>query len=257
MVITRPCCKSKRSLFLFDCFRTMSKIFQNLGRLCKRHLDNTLTVPGVLERSWLASAGIRAELGSKIHSTYHQIPHNDLLLTALGTALVITIARKSLHRYRTAQEIPLRFFKQQKRLHGYAVFVNDSDNIRFYHRPWVRMWCPNVPRNDLKYETINVRLAGIDAPEMAHFGGQSQPYALEAKQWLARMVEGRPVTIWLHRYDQYSRIVGLEDRVIPLLFIPRLRRFMLGGFLKRMSLLPWFKLAMLHCTIVSEPSMGV
>ena len=154
-------------------------------------------------------------MGLKIHATYRQIPYGDLLFTAFGTALFLTIARKGLHRYRTAQEIPLRFFKQQRRLHGYAILVNDSDNIRFYHRPWVRLWCPNIPRNDLKYETINVRLAGIDAPEMAHFGGQSQPYAEEAKQWLTKMVEGRPVTIWLHRYDQYSRIViSMERRLI-------------------------------------------
>lgn len=63
-------------------------------------------------------------------------------------------------------------------------------------------------RVDLKYHTINVRLAGIDAPEMAHFGHAPQPFAPEAKEWLARLVQGRRVRIQLHRIDQYGRAVA-------------------------------------------------
>ncbi len=53
-----------------------------------------------------------------------------------------------------------------------------------------------------------MRLAGIDAPEIGHFGGASQPYAEEAKAWLTEYVQGRRVTIKLHRLDQYSRAVA-------------------------------------------------
>lgn len=61
---------------------------------------------------------------------------------------------------------------------------------------------------DWKNETINVRLAGIDAPEMGHFGGVPQPYAEEAKQWLTKYTEGHRVTIQPHRLDHYSRMVA-------------------------------------------------
>ncbi len=43
---------------------------------------------------------------------------------------------------------------------------------------------------------------------MAHFGGDSQPYAKEAKEWLTKFVEGRSITIQLYRFDQYSRAVA-------------------------------------------------
>lgn len=104
------------------------------------------------------------------------------------------------------------YFRKQKVLKGYAMLVNDSDNVRFYHRSSLsRLFFrrPVIKRPDLKYETINVRLAGIDAPEMAHFGGACQPYAKEAKEWLTKFVEGRKITIQLHRFDQYSRAVPL------------------------------------------------
>lgn len=102
-------------------------------------------------------------------------------------------------------------FRSKRKLHGYAVTVNDSDNIRFYHNSALSSLLlrrPGVKRADVKYQTINVRLAGIDAPEMAHFGGECQPYAKEAKEWLTRFVEGRRVTIQLMRYDQYGRAVA-------------------------------------------------
>jgi len=51
-------------------------------------------------------------------------------------------------------------------------------------------------------------LAGIDAPEMGHFGSKPQPYSSEAKEWLTKFVQGRRVTVHLHRMDQYSRVVA-------------------------------------------------
>lgn len=57
-------------------------------------------------------------------------------------------------------------------------------------------------------KTINVRLAGIDAPEMGHFGWHAQPYSKEAQQWLENYTKGRRVTLTLHRMDQYGRAVA-------------------------------------------------
>ena len=55
---------------------------------------------------------------------------------------------------------------------------------------------------------IHVRLAGIDAPELAHFGRPSQPYAQEALDWLTAYVLGRRVRTYVYKADQYSRVVG-------------------------------------------------
>lgn len=43
---------------------------------------------------------------------------------------------------------------------------------------------------------------------MAHFGTKSQPFAVEAKEWLTKFVQGRKVCIQLHRIDQYGRAVS-------------------------------------------------
>jgi endonuclease YncB( thermonuclease family) len=55
---------------------------------------------------------------------------------------------------------------------------------------------------------IHVRLAGVDAPELAHFGRPSQPFAKEAHQWLISYLSNRRVRVYVHRPDQYQRVVG-------------------------------------------------
>lgn len=44
--------------------------------------------------------------------------------------------------------------------------------------------------------------------QMAHFGSKTQPYAVEAKDWLTSFIQGRRVVIQLHRIDQYGRAVA-------------------------------------------------
>ena len=51
-------------------------------------------------------------------------------------------------------------------------------------------------------------MAGIDAPELAHFGRPAQPYAQEALDWLTAYIQGRRVRAYLHRPDQYGRVVA-------------------------------------------------
>lgn len=162
-------------------------------------------------RRWEGSRRYREPVQQALSTAYNSVPRADLILTALGTTIALLAARKCIKRYRTAPEIPLDLFRRQARLRGFAINVNDSDNLRFYHTsPLTRFLRlrPNLKRTDVKYETINVRLAGIDAPEMAHFGGECQPYAREAKAWLTKFVEGRRVTLQLFRFDQYSRAVA-------------------------------------------------
>lgn len=63
------------------------------------------------------------------------------------------------------------------------------------------------PTSELKDETIHIRVAGVDAPEAAHFGRPSQPYSAEALAWLKAAIEGKRVRCLLLRRDQYARVV--------------------------------------------------
>jgi endonuclease YncB( thermonuclease family) len=55
---------------------------------------------------------------------------------------------------------------------------------------------------------VHVRIAGVDAPECAHFGNPPQPYSEEALEWLKDYVGGRRVRAYLHSKDQFDRVVA-------------------------------------------------
>ncbi|KIV89711.1 hypothetical protein PV10_07091 [Exophiala mesophila] len=107
-------------------------------------------------------------------------------------------------------------FLRRRSLLGKVTSVGDGDNFRIYHTPGGRLagwgWLPgrHVPsdKKELKDQTIHVRIAGIDAPELAHFGRPAQPYGQEALDWLTSYIGGRRVRAYVYKIDQYSRVVG-------------------------------------------------
>ena len=62
----------------------------------------------------------------------------------------------------------------------------------------------------LSENTIQVRLYGIDAPEIKKSGKSypSMPYAEESKAWTADKVNGKIVEVKLFQKDQYNRAIG-------------------------------------------------
>ena len=58
------------------------------------------------------------------------------------------------------------------------------------------------------FPQIVVRIAGIDAPEGAHFGRPAQPHSAEALQWLQNYILGKRVRAYIYRRDQYDRIIA-------------------------------------------------
>ncbi|KAG6906309.1 hypothetical protein DXG01_014645 [Tephrocybe rancida] len=75
---------------------------------------------------------------------------------------------------------------------------------------------------DLKDKTLSIRIAGVDAPEAAHFGRPAQPYSAESLAWLRETIQGKTVYCQLLRRDQYNRIVAhvtLSPRVLPGAFV--------------------------------------
>ncbi|KAJ2982737.1 hypothetical protein NQ176_g1185 [Zarea fungicola] len=132
------------------------------------------------------------------------------------------------------------FIKQsafrKKTLYGRVTSVGDGDNFHLFHTPGGRAvgwgWLRRVPekRKELKDRTVSgiargktrpppvltmskklqipVRLAGVDAPEGAHFGRPAQPYSDEALKWLTNYILHRNVRAHIYKRDQYNRVVA-------------------------------------------------
>ncbi|KAI5365833.1 Putative staphylococcal nuclease (SNase-like), SNase-like, superfamily [Septoria linicola] len=103
---------------------------------------------------------------------------------------------------------------RKKSLFGYVTRVGDGDNFRLYHTPLGRfagwgLW-RKVPTkvSDLKDQTLSVRIAGIDAPELPHFGKPGQPHGQDALDWLTNYIQHRRVRVLPLSTDQYGRVVG-------------------------------------------------
>ncbi|KAL4776807.1 putative endonuclease lcl3 [Aspergillus nidulans var. acristatus] len=140
-----------------------------------------------------------------------------LIPTLILTTAILSAARfhrSYLRRFPDAQSIDAAYFRRRS-IYGKVTSVGDGDNFRIFHTPGGRLagweWLPwkRIPKGkELRDNTIHVRLAGIDAPELAHFGRPEQPYAREAHEWLTSYLLSRRVRAYLHRPDQYQRVVA-------------------------------------------------
>ncbi|KAI1448053.1 SNase-domain-containing protein [Annulohypoxylon stygium] len=136
------------------------------------------------------------------------------------TLLVTTTVLASLKLYRSyLRRIPGATFIQpgffrKRSLFGRVTSVGDGDNFHMYHTPGGRLagwgWLRRVPtkKTQLRNMTIPIRLAGVDAPENAHFGRPAQPYATDALAWLSSYILGRQVRARIYKRDQYDRVVA-------------------------------------------------
>lgn len=137
------------------------------------------------------------------------------IITAATTLALAQLWKRYLRRIPTVDYLKPGFFHRRS-FYGYVTRVGDGDNFHLFHTPGGRMmgwgWLPRRRVQDrsgreLKGKTMHVRIAGIDAPEMAHFGRPAQPYSQEAVEWLKGFVLGRYVRVWPYREDQYKRAV--------------------------------------------------
>ncbi|KAG6850386.1 hypothetical protein H0H93_013941 [Arthromyces matolae] len=157
------------------------------------------------------------------------IPPRLLALTsfALGASTALTtvfLYTKYGQRIRNSDWVAADMFKQRRWIRGVVTSVGDADNFRLYHTPFIGYRWPlkfrKIPTTakELKDETLHIRIAGVDAPEGAHFGRPAQPYFEESFAWLRNKVMGKTVYCQVLRRDQYSRIVAnvnLAPRILP------------------------------------------
>ena len=156
------------------------------------------------------------------HYTTFQTIAISSVTTATTFALYL-LYKKYVRRVPNAASIkPDSFHKAS--YYGFVTRVGDGDGFHFFHTPGGRLmgwgWAPGRRTADImkrgakatNKQTMSVRMAGIDAPEMAHFGRPEQPWAKEALEWLKGSIGGRYVRVRPLKQDQYQRVVGLVER---------------------------------------------
>ncbi|KAF2468197.1 putative endonuclease LCL3 [Lindgomyces ingoldianus] len=137
------------------------------------------------------------------------------LIFTVSTVTGIRLYKSYLRRIPSVNHIKPDYFRRRS-LFGRVTAVGDADNFRLFHTPGGRMagwgWLPwkRVPtaREFLVNKTIHIRIAGVDAPELAHWGREAQPYSKEALDWLSEYILNRRVRAYIYRRDQYGRVVA-------------------------------------------------
>ncbi|KAK4142608.1 uncharacterized protein C8A04DRAFT_13103 [Dichotomopilus funicola] len=159
---------------------------------------------------------------------YLDVPGNWIAPVA---AAVLTLGAYSfyqsyLRRFPTPHHIAPGVFRNRS-LFGKVTSVGDGDGFHLYHTPGGRLagwgWLRRVPtdRKQLKGQTISIRLAGVDAPEAAHFGRPAQPFSAEALSFLENYVLHRRVRAYVYKRDQYERVVATVYLRRAPFFFPR------------------------------------
>ncbi|KZT05030.1 nuclease [Laetiporus sulphureus 93-53] len=136
----------------------------------------------------------------------------------------VYVYRRHFKRILNADWVTPDVLRRKRLIKGLVTSVGDADNFRIYHTPGFGWRWPLKYRfvpsraKDLKDQTIHIRIAGVDAPEGAHFGRPAQAFAEESLTWLKKQIEGKMVYCQLLRRDQYGRIVAtvyLKPRILP------------------------------------------
>ncbi|ORY66456.1 uncharacterized protein BCR38DRAFT_390176 [Pseudomassariella vexata] len=142
-------------------------------------------------------------------------PRNWVPTVLVTTTVIVSLQlyRSYLRRIPGAIHIQPAFFRERT-IFGKVTSVGDGDNFHLFHTPGGRLtgwgWLRKVPekKTELRNKTIPIRLAGIDAPECAHFGRPAQPFSTDALAWLSSYILGRRVRAKIYKRDQYDRIVA-------------------------------------------------
>ncbi|KAJ7242752.1 hypothetical protein B0H12DRAFT_1023541 [Mycena haematopus] len=165
----------------------------------------------------------------RVQEKLNAIPMPVLALSAFALGSITTVSgtmvyRRYFRRLRNGDWITPDIFAKKRWVKGMVTSVGDSDNFRFFHMPGFGWRWPLKFRlipstaKDLRDKTFHIRIAGVDAPEAAHFGKPAQPYSEESLAWLKQAILGKTVYCQLLRRDQYARIVAIVT--LPPRFLP-------------------------------------
>lgn len=97
-------------------------------------------------------------------------PYISIPISCAGVLGTMMIYRRYLRRIKTADYITPRTLSRRSNIRGYVTSVGDADNFRMVHTPapWPFSKLQRIPTDKkvLKDNTIHIRLAGVDAPEV-------------------------------------------------------------------------------------------
>lgn len=97
-------------------------------------------------------------------------PYISIPLSCAGVLGTMLVYRRYLRRIPSAEYITPRTLARRSTIRGYVTSVGDADNFRMVHTPlpWPLSMLQRIPKDKktLKDNTIHVRLAGVDAPEV-------------------------------------------------------------------------------------------
>ncbi|CAG7851359.1 Probable endonuclease LCL3 [Serendipita indica DSM 11827] len=186
-------------------------------------LPFTSTPPSSERSRWKQFLHSRYETTQKelqpLKSSWSSLPDNAKLGIAIVGSSLLTVAgvwvyKRHMKRIPNSQFVTAEDFNRRRWITGIVTSVGDADNFRLFHTPSIGWRWPlkfrSIPSGkDLKDQTLHIRMAGVDAPEAAHFGKDAQPYSAEALQWLKSTVEGKRVWCQLILRDQYGRTVAI------------------------------------------------
>ncbi|KZS89435.1 nuclease [Sistotremastrum niveocremeum HHB9708] len=161
-----------------------------------------------------------ADAEQRIGKAVARLSWIDVCLLSFSGGVLSTLAgaavfKRYVKRIPNSEWITPVDLQKRRFIRGVVTSVGDGDNFRLFHTPGLGWNWPlkvrRIPKiterdTELKDQTIHIRLAGVDAPEAAHFGREAQPYSEEALQWLKTRIEGRTVWCQLLRRDQYGRV---------------------------------------------------
>ncbi|EOB11537.1 endonuclease [Nosema bombycis CQ1] len=113
----------------------------------------------------------------------------DYVLVSFITLIIAYIIRKIYTkniRIRTTTDLPRNYLNLQ--ITGIVTSVSDGDGFKLFHTPFLRS-----SQHKSSDQKLNIRLAGIDAPETRYFNTPQQPFAAEAKEFLGRLLLNKTV----------------------------------------------------------------
>lgn len=135
------------------------------------------------------------------------------VVTTATTLALIRVYKTYMRRIPNVEYLKPGLFRKRT-IYGIVTRVGDGDNFHLFHTPGGRLmgwdWLPwrRIARaRKLKDKTVHVRIAGVDAPELSHFGRPAQPYGQEALDWLSSSLLNQYVRAYPYRRDQYDRVV--------------------------------------------------
>ena len=165
-------------------------------------------------------------LGKALHGTKLEelvLSRDTLGVMVLGavavgivTGVVLYRIKVGMVRFKSVEDIPSSYFavggtkSNGKVIRGKVASVTDGDTFRLWHKPAMND-ALDQRAGKLSETSLPVRIAGMDTPETAKFGKEGQPFAQEAKEELARLLEaaGSSLKVRPQSTDHFGRAVCL------------------------------------------------